>query len=144
MKIKVKKEHKSKIKVIFLIVLLLIITGGLFYWHSLRPAQIKHDCSWVTKTKPAIPYRAAMTLQQMKDDGMIEDCREYATPSGIDSMSQIFAENRRSNIINPTCESDKKKRIAHYTKEQQAVPAKDYQERASKEEYSFCLHDKGL
>lgn len=38
------KENKNRI---FLILLVLFLISGWFYWFQFRPAQIKHDCSWV-------------------------------------------------------------------------------------------------
>lgn len=33
----------------FVILLILAIGGGLFYWYGYRPTQIRHDCSWVLR-----------------------------------------------------------------------------------------------
>jgi hypothetical protein len=132
----------------FRLAALLLAFGSIsfyFYWYSIRPSQIKQACSWVTKTKPAIAYRAAMTVAEMQEKGMLQTCEKSARPipeTGV-NFSESFEEHR-INVIYNGCLEDNKKAIAKYTKEQVAVPAKSYQERATKEEYTFCLHDKGL
>lgn len=43
-----------------------------------------------------------------------------------------------------SCREDSDKVIADYKNEIKPVPAKDWYEAASNDEYNFCLHDKGL
>jgi len=86
----------------------------------------------------------------MEDTGMIENCdiNDNSFTNALEKdRSIIFSEaflKNREQVLNQTCISDNKKRIAHYTKEQQAQPAKDYQEKATEEDYTFCLQKNGL
>src|SRR5258708_9953537 len=119
-----------------------------FYWFSYRPTQIKKECDYVTKTKPAIPYRAAMTKDQMQKDGMIEDCDMSKNPfiTAFDpnnNLSDTFKENRKQVFLH-SCVVDNNKRIAKYTKEQKAEPAKQYLAPATTEEYKTCLRANGI
>jgi hypothetical protein len=142
------REHKAnwialnwfKLSILFLSIGATFIG---FYWYSIRPSQIKQECSWVTKTKPAIVYRAAMTTDEMQKKGMLKTCKKSPLSSGEPQFSREFLE-RRSEVLYNGCLADNKKAIAKYTKEQPAIPAKEYKDRATEEEYVFCLHKNGL
>jgi len=131
----------------FKLAVLLLAFGSIsfyFYWYSIRPSQIKQACSWVTKSKPAIAYRAAMTTEEMQKKGMLKTCKKSPLPSpGEPQFSREFLEHRREVLYNG-CLADNKKAINKYTKEQPAVSAREYQERADEEEYAFCLQKNGL
>lgn len=38
------KQNKYRV---LLILLGLLLISGWFYWYELRPARIRHDCSWI-------------------------------------------------------------------------------------------------
>ena len=88
---------------------------GLFYWYQIRPAQIKHDCSWVRHYKPGKPAEPPMTETELSEKGIIKSCdlndiKSPSPPSWLDKYGESLL------IIRSRCE----------------------------EEYKFCLHDKGL
>lgn len=147
----------------YLIGTILLLFSGLFYWYQIHPAQIKHECSWVkqeSEAKPAIP---AMTKEQLIEKGIIRSCQtEIELARKVDPYStyelgthKIFARFSPSEGIiksmfdDPiweatSCIRDGDKIIAEYEKPREAVPAKEWYEKASDEQYKFCLHDKGL
>ncbi len=93
---------------------LVLVFGGWFYWFQFRPAQIKHDCSWVKHHNDAVPAQEAITKEQ-----------------------QIKELGDRYNPNNPyMATTDIPFRPAQ--------PAKDWWEPATSKQYEFCLHDKGL
>lgn len=113
----------------------------LFYWFQLRPAQIKHECSWVKHHRDAIPEKKGKTEAQLKEEGQLKVCPTLQP--NRDSLSGNFLDmmnNRRSSIY---CESDNQDIIKKYSP-QKYTPAKDWQEKATDKEYKFCLRDKGL
>ncbi len=120
----------------------LLIGSFLFYWYQIRPAQIKHECSWIKKHSDAIPARPAMTETELRTKGLIRTC---PTPTITPAEGYMPLEQRRIFFLNLfSCENDNKQVIAEYKNAKPAVPAKDWYEAATKEEYTFCLHDKGL
>ncbi len=115
---------------------IVLIMGGLFYWFQFRPAQIKHDCSWVKQISWAKPAEPAMTEAQLKLKGMLEDCSKWD-----------FIKTRPNSSLSGLqdyCESDNKRKVEEYKNGKPEVPAKEWWRKAKTEEYQFCLHDKGL
>lgn len=127
--------------------LLLIVAGfSLFYWFEIRPARIRSECSWIKHHQDAVSERPAMTEQELSDKGMLVDCSKYIRKeprySGVfEKYNEEFEafEERRHKILcsNETIINEYKTAIP-------AQPAKDWMEKATKEEYEFCLHDRGL
>ena len=129
----------------------------LFYWYQIRPAQIRHDCSWVKQHSDATPARPAMTRAELEAKGIIRTCKNefdllhkelptynVETDNYFD-LSKHYTFEQTHIIWNATsCREDSDKVIADYKKEIKAVPAKDWYAAATKDEYNFCLHDKGL
>ena len=127
------KENKKRLLLILLVVLLI---PSWFYWYEIRPAQIKHDCSWVRMTSPSKLAKPAMTEEQLRINGILEDCSKH---------NYVNAEtNRFIRPLREVCESENKKKIEEYREGKAAVPAKEWWVQADEEEYKFCLHDKGL
>lgn len=119
--------------------LIVSISGGLFYWFQLRPAQIKHDCSWVRHYDPGKSAEPAMTENQLWEKGLLKDC------SGLTDKSGGSTWVSRLNLFGKDyCESENKKKIEEYKNGKPAVPPKEWWEPADEDEYRFCLHDKGL
>lgn len=111
---------------------IMLLFAFLFYWHEIRPAQIKHDCSWVKNHSATIPAIPAMTESELKSKSMIQDCTK--------GYKSIFADK----INNSLCESNNQRLIEEYKTPRDAIPAKSWWESASPQEYQFCLHNKGL
>lgn len=57
------KQNKYRI---LLILLGLLLISGWFYWFELRPARIRHDCSWVQH--PDDPTHWDSTLKLFLED----------------------------------------------------------------------------
>lgn len=129
-------------KILIPTVLLLLILSFSFYWFAWRPAQIKHECSWIKHHNDAVSARPAMTMDQIKATELLMEC-----PNDTPSISPNNNVNR--NIVVPLgvpnfCERHNQVIIDDYSKSIQAVPARDWYEKATDEEYKFCLRNKGL
>ncbi|KKU47276.1 MAG: hypothetical protein UX68_C0041G0005 [Parcubacteria group bacterium GW2011_GWA2_46_9] len=108
-----------------IILVVLIFSGGLFYWFQWRPSSIRRECSWVQRhinavqAQPAIPPKSQQELlaayQKCKND------KGY--------LCEMWYRLDHSSSGRP---------------EIKAEPAKDWWESASPSEYSSCLHSKGL
>lgn len=105
-------------KYLFLVFLFLISTG-LFYWYEMRPARIRHDCSWVHVHEPA-------RTEKIRDTSFLDEARDYA--NARKGYQPLFATNS---------ETDQPTRTVNY-------PEEDYWRAANKIEYDFCIHEKGL
>jgi len=137
------KEHPHKpkgskiLKMTFLFVgVLLLISSAVlaFYWFQIRPAQIKHDCSWVKKHEDAVAEKPGMTMEELQANNILKDCSNLPSYSGgvIAPLYNSFDCNRENVLV-----TDKYLKVP-------GKPAKDWVEKATDEEYKFCLHDKGL
>lgn len=126
-------------KKIFYIILitpvLLLILGFSFYWFEWRPVQIKHECSWVKMHTDAIPAKVGLTDSELEAKGLIKTC----LPAPI----QEHGLPPLSNNYSPGCEFNNQDVEDKY-KPQKYVPARDWYVPATKAQYNFCLHDKGL
>lgn len=122
-----------------LLILIILIAGILlFYWFQIRPTQIKHDCSWVKKHTDAIRARVGLTEAELRAEGKLKNCLAVPTPSTFEESRNQFI-----NLEGTWCISHNQE-IIDQNKPQKYVPAKDWYEKASSQEYQFCLHDKGL
>jgi hypothetical protein len=143
--------------VIAIVTLLLI--AAFFYWFQWRPAQIKHDCSWVKMHSNPVSYRPAMTRKELESKGIIRTCRnEFELVSRMlpnyninsnDNPSVLFDKNlsfeQKEIIWNATsCRKDGDRVIAEYKTAIKATPAKNWYEKATDQEYKFCIRDRGL
>ncbi len=127
------KENKNRL---FLILLILLLISGCFYWFQIRPSQIKHDCSWIKHTNEAIPAKPAMNEEELRQKSVLKDCS---------LLKSLSAEgNPYAKIGLDSCEQENRRTIEEYKIARPAIPAKDWWVQADKDEYSFCLHDKGL
>lgn len=104
---------KNKFGVLFI----LLIGVGFFYWFQVRPAQIKHDCSWVQRHQNSIPAEPGLTQEEID-----KECNKTYENSFLKKLACGLSP--RSSTP--------------------AIPAKDWWGPATPQEYSFCLHDKGL
>lgn len=123
------------------IVLLSII--GWFYWFQWRPTQIKHDCSWVKWTKAMVPSRPAMTENEVKEKGLLEDCT-LPTPKPNKISIEVEKFWADLNISPETCEQKNKRIIDELSRASEVIPAREGWNKSTDEEYKFCLRDKGL
>ena len=105
---------KDKIRInwfkISILVIFLFIIGSTLYWFEWRPAQIRHNCSWIKRHSDA---KSEITQEQYNK------CEEEY--SGSMFMAKY------------SCEEP-----------QPFVPARNWLEKANKDEYNFCIHEKGL
>ncbi len=117
------------------LLLVFIILIGAFYWYELRPAKIKHDCSWAKMVNPAKPAEPAITEEDVKNSRLKYDkCIADEAKSNSDRVG------RKSLFSGLFCDNMLKQ-------ERPAIPAKAEQvwyREADKDEYNFCIHEKGL
>lgn len=136
------KNKKLTISKLGLALIIMLIMGGLFYWFQVRPAQIKHDCSWVKQTSPYQPAQPPMNEVELLEKGLMEQCNpgEASSPS----PSNMFIKPRLSLTIPRSCEEKNKRIIEAYKNGKPEIPSKEWWVQADEDEYKFCLHDKGL
>lgn len=127
---KTKFNYKKKLLLILLGMFLLV---GWFYWFQYRPAKIRHDCSWVKRHEDAIPAIPSKTVEELKAEGLIKDCKKEPK-TNYKYLPQL----------NESCEYFNNQIIQKYKSSKPAEPAKDWWEEATEQEYKFCLHNKGL
>jgi hypothetical protein len=108
----------------YIIMLALVIFIGVFYWYELRPAIVKHNCSWVKRHAEAIPAKLSMTKEDIKK---ADEC-----------------DNQLDDNTNNTPALSKLKCLSLRWEPQSAQPARDWWEEATPVEYQFCLHNHGL
>ena len=85
----------------------------------------------------AIPEKVGMTEEQLKENGMIKTC-----PPQIPYTPGVFI-----SLSDPRSYDgcmDRNRDIINANLPQKYVPAKDWYQAANSQQYSFCLHDKGL
>ena len=112
---------KEKIKAILPIsIVILFVLGLAFYWYEWRPTQIRHDCSWVKRHADAIPARLGKTKEEF------DKCEEEL----VNNPNVRFPYLEALSKCGPTAEP--------------AQPEKNWWEEANKNEYDFCIHEKGL
>ncbi len=73
-----------------------------------------------------------MTVDELKSKGLIEECPiEPQTINGVPTFRLL-------------CEEFNEDTIEEYKQSKPAEPARDWYEKASDKEYSFCIRSKGL
>lgn len=109
-----------------LLILIIAFVGSAFYWFSWKPAQIRHNCSWIKMHEdaiPAKPFVPAPSKEEIKaSQKAINDC---------EARGGIFCGMFR--IVETSSQSAQPER-----------PAKDWLREATRAEYDFCIHEKGL
>jgi hypothetical protein len=158
------KQTSIKNYKFLILFLILTSTAFLFYWFQIRPAQIKHECSWVKMHVDAKPGRPSMTKEQLIEKGIIRSCKaeidalHKADPSKNYQLGDMSVHTIYSPMVNgviramstnpleqaTSCIEDGNKVITEYKNPVPAVPVKDWYEKASPQEYQFCLHNNGL
>lgn len=112
------KENKHKV---ILILLALLLISSWFYWFQYRPSKIRQSCSWINRHQNATQAQPPKSEEELKKQGLFMECSTHA-------------------IFNEFCEHHNRILIEG----EPAQPARDWREKASKEEYEFCLHERGL
>lgn len=95
----------------------IIAIVGWFYWYGFRPAQIRHDCSWVKK-------HAGEWLERTQSQ--YDECMNNCKNRPISDNSLLFS-------FPCSCEQPHPYRSPI-----------DWYEPASSAYYTFCIHEKGL
>lgn len=126
-----------------LLIIITVVLAFLFYWYGYRPSQIKKECSWVKKHQDEISAIPAMTEEELLKAGIINDCTVVLNEISKTNDSYYKSYLERREEIFP-CEIENEKIIEEYKQPKQAISAKDWLEKASTEEYKFCLHSNGL
>lgn len=130
--IKFIKQHWFKLSVLISIVIVIIVFIGAFYWFELRPVKIKHDCSWVEKYSNPVPeitkqqYDKCVVDQQQKSNERKKDYADCKARTPSSFFCDLFLDP--GSCANP----------------RPAEPIKSWWEPASKAQYDFCIHEKGL
>lgn len=124
-----KKSSALRLFFCLFIILLIVILLSAFYWFEYRPAKIRQECSWVIQHQEATPYIPAVpekSKEQLIAEGVYQDC---SSQSG--ALLKTFCEhkNRSFEAGSP------------------AIPAKEaksWYDKATAQEYEFCIKSKGL
>lgn len=111
------KENKN------VVIVVIVISGFLFYWFQLRPSNIKKSCSWITET---IPANAGVTKDQADINKKI-----YDKCIASDWVCEKPADIGRIGLM-------------RITEETPAQPEKEVTRDATKKEYDLCLRQNGL
>ena len=133
---KIIQPNLRKIALLVVPVVLIII---IFYWYQVRPSRIMHACSWFKVTLAPVPADPGITIEEAK----IQSLEAYKTCR--DSFSTFREEYSNSNtdssfFNNIGCSENS----IGYKAPTPYQPERDTYRQASKTEYEFCLHDKGL
>lgn len=115
----------NKYYILGITVACLTITGYLFFWFQIRPAEIRKECSAVEVHEDAKPADPGLTKEEAEVKK--EQCEKENCSDG----------NGGGKICWP-CASIQSKPAT------EAADAKDYSRQATEKEYEFCLHEKGL
>ncbi len=124
------KIFKGKVYVSIFILFVLALLGTLFYWYEIRPAQIKHGCSWVRHYEEAKPAKEGVSEEELWQSGRLKDCSRESE-SIFNRLNRDFCEDRNKKIIEES-------------KSEPAEPEREWFTKATEKEYQFCLRDKGL
>ena len=127
----------------YIILIVLIFFGIDFYWYQIRPARIMHSCSWVKETLASIPMDPGITKEQAASNlASYNKCRASYPQKPIESSSKSGGLNSLldSVILPDQCDALNVK----YKAPTPAQPERIIYNPASKTQYDFCLHDKGL
>lgn len=134
---------KNKFSIDFLICIVLLVLTALFYWFQIRPAQIKHSCSWAKEYVGGEPARPAMTESEVRNKGLLKDCSLRPLDTSNSASGNLF-----NSLFTPealaVCEKENQRLISAYSKAKAKIPAKERQRKTTNDEYKFCLRDQGL
>src|ERR1035437_9263086 len=93
---------KIKPNIVFLSCVTLLVVTALFYWFQLRPAQIKHDCSWIKMHANAIAEKIGKTESQLREEGKLKVC-PTPLPLNNGSLSESFLDNLNNRRDSAYC-----------------------------------------
>ena len=138
---------KTPIKFIVIFILLIIfvlISSGAFYWFQIRPAGIKHDCSWITTHHDKTPAKPAKTEAEVFIDSKLSK-EEFERALGL-ARGEIKPKSstRAEDIVEYRRLSSAGQEMIRQMQGSPEIPASDETRQATDEEYKFCLRDKGL
>jgi hypothetical protein len=119
----------------FLLVLIVIL--GLFYWLQYRPTQIKRRCSWVEDNTKEVPFRPALSLEEMEKQGFLLDCNNLSKYD-TGSIKRIGTNSKED------CIKRNEEAIKLWGEPQPEILSEKYTREATKEEYELCLRKEGL
>lgn len=119
---------------IFLV--LLVVFTCVFYWYEYRPTRIRHDCSWVKVVDPVVPAVPAITKEDVNE--------------GIKKHNECMNENKPKYTIGDgkvhfdLSEVHCRDIILSEHPLIPEIPENIWYRKASKDEYNFCIYEKGL
>ena len=55
--------YQNKKKLLFILLGLLLLASW-FYWHELKPAQVRRNCEWLIFSKESVAYTGSRAVRQ--------------------------------------------------------------------------------
>lgn len=117
----------------YLIIVVLIVFVGAFYWISIRPVQVKKNCAW---TKEVIPADEGVTKEQAEINKKLfsEKCDVTKTYQGYQGLSTVKEYTGRIQC----------QKLYEDSFGRPSLPEKTEVREATKNEYDMCLRQHGL
>ncbi len=126
-------------------ILVLFLIGGMFYWFAYRPTKIRHDCSWVRVVDPATPAEPAITSEDAQNSRLEYDkcIASQAQPKNSQGgRKRMF--NDDGTIVDPFAGLFCGNLLKQERPPLPAKPEKVWYREVNKDEYNFCIHERGL
>lgn len=146
-------KHKIHISNLLFLLVFILLLGSAFYWFQIRPAKIKHECSWITTHFDKVSAKPSKTAEEVFAESKLnkEDFEralrlargEVQPKSPVNASGVQNIQTIEDNLQDRRLQSAGQEML----KKMQGSPemlARDETRRATGEEYSFCLQDKGL
>jgi hypothetical protein len=111
--------------IIFLICIFLLVIYLGMYWFQFRPANIRHECSWIKVSTNFVPEVTQEQAYEINTKCLERKKNEVISTDS--SLDRLFA-----SLF--TCDK----------KPSPAEPAKTWYRAAETSEYQFCIHSHGL
>lgn len=131
-------------KKILALIVLSVIGYYLFYWYELRPAKIKHDCSWYKVVDVAIPAinKEEAEASKAEYDKCVEENKKKKEEAEASRNSETWKEFNTNLLDDWEAPSQACYNFLKY--ERSYTPEKEWYRKAKDTEYDFCLHEKGV
>ncbi|MBX4189489.1 hypothetical protein KW785_02750 [Candidatus Parcubacteria bacterium] len=115
----------------------IFLTALLFYRYEIRPGRIMHACSWIREGFAALPADPGVTVEDVDlSIQRYKDCIKTNPPHATNPGAAGFS----GQVMIDECSIGLKEYRAPTPAQSESYRYRQ----ASKSEYDFCLHDKGL
>lgn len=131
-------------KPFFIVIAIVLLLASWFYWFQLRPANIRHECSWINNIGTAVPAQPAITKQEA-DNSMQQFNKCKSQFSEYRTWEDKLNEYRNHKTIHDVFGVDSCWGLIK--KESPAMPAKPegvWYSPANSDQYKFCIQSHGL